>query len=388
MLAFALTIFGTFLTRSGILSSIHAFGSGPVGMIFLGFLGVVVLASGGLLAWRSGRLREQPQLDSMVSREAAFLYGNVVLVAALFTIFLGTVFPLLSEAVAGVKVSVGAPYFNGVTAPLFIVLLFLMAVGPLVAWRRASWDNLRRNFVGPASTALVAATGLAAWGIRDAYPLLALTLCVLVGASVLLDTQRAVRARMHIAGESALGALGTITQRNQRRYGGFIVHLGVVLIVMGIAASMSYSVEREATLDVGQSLAIGRYRLTFEGLRGSQQPTHVRVEGLFRAFKDGVDVGVLTPTLKYFPTQQSPVGRAVMRISLTEDLYVILSGFSDVAQRQATLKVLVRPMVAWIWLGGAVLVLGTLITVWPFAVRVRSAAPAAEVAGGPVEPAR
>lgn len=388
MLAFALTIFGTFLTRSGILSSIHAFSSGPVGMFFLGFLALIVLGSGGLLAWRADRLRGQPELDAMVSRESTFLFGNVVLVSALFTIFLGTVFPLLSEAVAGVKVSVGAPYFNGVGAPLFLLLVFLMAVGPLVAWRRASWDNLRRNFLWPAATALAVGTALAAWGVRDAYPLLALTLCALVVAGIVFDTARAVRARREIARESAWRALATIARRNQRRYGGYVVHVGIVLIVMGLAVSMSYSAETEATLNVGESLELGRYRLTFEGLQASDQPTHVRVEGLFRATRDGADVGVLKPALKYFPTQQSPIGRAVMRIGLAEDLYVILSGFSDVGRRQATLKLLVRPMVAWMWLGGAVLTLGTLVTVWPFRVRVRAPVPAAEAADGPVEAVR
>jgi len=385
MLAFALTIFGTFLTRSGIISSIHAFSSGPVGLFFLGFLALVVLGSGGLLVWRAGRLRDRIELDSMVSRESAFLFGNVVLVSALFAILFGTVFPLLSEAVAGVKVSVGAPYFNGVTAPLFLALVFLMGVGPLIAWRRASWDNLRRNFLWPAAVALAAGAALAAAGVRDGYPLLALTLCVLVVAGIVFDTARAVRARRGLAGEGAWRALATITRRNQRRYGGFVVHLGFVLIVMGLAVSMSYSIEREATLDRGESLDVGRYRLTFEGLTATQQPTHVRVEGLFRAARDGRDVGVLNPALKYFPAQQSPIGRAVMRISLTEDLYVILSGFSNVEQRQATLKTLVRPMVVWIWLGGGVLTLGTLLTVWPLTRRAGAVVPAAAVAGGRME---
>ena len=388
MLAFALTIFGTFLTRSGILSSIHAFSSGPVGWAFLGFLALVVLASGGLLAWRAGRLRDQPALDSLVSRESAFLFGNVVLVAALFTIFLGTVFPLLSEAIAGLKVSVGAPYFNGVMGPLFLVLVFLMGVGPLVAWRRASWDNLRRNFLWPAAVALGAGTGLAAWGLRDAYPLLALTLCVLVAAGIAFDTARAVRARRALAGEPPWRALATITRRNQRRYGGYVVHLGVVLMVVGLTVSMSYSVETEATLDPGESVELGRYRVTFEGLRASEQPTHLRVEGVFRATRAGADLGRLTPALKYYPTQQSPIGRAEMRVSLVEDVYVILSGFSDVGRRQATLKLLVRPMVAWIWLGGLVLSLGTLVTVWPLRVAAPSRAGAAEVTRSPLEPMR
>jgi cytochrome c-type biogenesis protein CcmF len=365
MLAFSLTIFGTFLTRSGIISSIHAFSSGPVGIFFLSFLAFVLLGSFGLLAYRADRLKEQPELDSMVSRESAFLLNNIVLVSALFTIFLGTIFPLLSEAVAGVQVSVGAPYFNSVTVPLFLFLVFLMAVGPVIAWRRASWDNLKRNFLWPAVAALVLGLGLFAWKVRDFLPLLGFTLMAFVVFTIFYDTGRALRARRRIAGEGILRGLFTLATRNQRRYGGFIVHLGVVLITMGIAGSMSYSLEKEATLGLNQSLDIGNYRIHFEGLQGSQQPTHFRVEGAFRVTRNGSDEGVLRPALKFFPTQQSPVGRAVHQSSLSEDIYLILSGFSELERNQATLKVLVRPLVVWMWIGGFVIAFGTVVCILP-----------------------
>jgi cytochrome c-type biogenesis protein CcmF len=248
IIAFSLTIFGTFLTRSGILSSIHAFSSGPVGTVFLVFLAFVLLSSFGLLAYRSDQLKGQPELDSMVSRESAFLLNNIVLVSALFTIFLGTIFPLLSEAVAGVQVSVGAPYFNSVTVPLFLLLVFLMGVGPMIAWRKASWDNLKRNFLWPATASLVFALGLFVWQVRDLLPLLGFTLLAFVVFSILYDTALALRARHRIAGEGVFSGLITLARRNQRRYGGLVVHLGVVLIIMGIAGSMTYSLEREATL--------------------------------------------------------------------------------------------------------------------------------------------
>jgi tetratricopeptide (TPR) repeat protein len=235
IIAFSLTIFGTFLTRSGVLSSIHAFSSGPVGMLFLGFLAVVVLGSFGLLAWRVDRLRGQPELDAVVSRESVFLLNNVVLVAALF-----------------------------------------------------------------------------AWRVRDFWPLLAVTLSAFVALTILFDTAKAVRARRAIAGERLPAALATLVRRNQRRYGGFIVHLGVVLIILGIAGSMGYSVEREATLQAGETLTIDRFRVRFEGLQASEQPTHRRVEGRFRVWNDEHDLGVLAPALKYFPTQQSPIGRAAI----------------------------------------------------------------------------
>jgi cytochrome c-type biogenesis protein CcmF len=365
IVAFSLTIFGTFLTRSGILSSIHAFSSGPVGGFFLGFLTLILLSSFGLLAYRADLLREQPELDAMVSRESAFLLNNIVLVSALFTIFLGTIFPLLSEAVAGVQVSVGAPYFNSVTVPLFLFLVFLMAMGPMIAWRRASWDNLKRNFLWPATSALLLALGLFLWKVRDFLPLLGFTLLAFVVFTILYDTTLALRARKRIAGEGILRGLITLTRRNQRRYGGLVVHLGVVLIIMGIAGSMTYSIEKEATLAVKQNLQVGNYQIQFQGLRGSQQPTHFRVEGAFRVFHNGNDEGILSPALKFFPTQQSPVGRAVHQSSLSEDIYLILSGFSELDRNQATLKVLVRPLVIWMWIGGFVITLGTLICISP-----------------------
>ncbi|MGH7363078.1 MAG: heme lyase CcmF/NrfE family subunit [Candidatus Methylomirabilales bacterium] len=367
ILAFALTIFGTFLTRSGILSSIHAFSSGPVGAFFLAFLLLVLAGSFGLLIWRADRLRGQPELDSLVSRESAFLLQNVVLLAATFTILFGTIFPLLAEAVRGVKVSVGGPYFNLVTIPLFLALVLLMGVGPLIAWRKASWDSLKRNFLLPAGAALAVGVAAVAWGVREFFLALAFTLAAFVVATILWDMARAARARARMAGGGLLQAVGSLFVVNPRRYGGFVVHFGIVLIVLGIAVSMGYSVERELTLARGESLEIGRYRIRFEGLAASQQPTHVRVEGLFQVFNDRHDLGVLRPTLKYFPSQESPIGRAVFRSTLREDLYLILSGFfTPTTGESATLKVLVRPMIAWIWIGGGVLAVGTLLCVWPF----------------------
>jgi cytochrome c-type biogenesis protein CcmF len=363
--AFSLTIFGTFLTRSGIISSIHAFSSGPVGIFFLAFLAVILLGSFGLLAYRADLLKEQPELDSMVSRESAFLLNNIVLVSALFTIFLGTIFPLISEAVAGVQVSVGAPYFNSVTVPLFLFLVFLMGVGPMIAWRRASWDNLKRNFLWPAAGALVVGLILFFWKVKEFLPLLGFTLLAFVVLTILYDTALALRARKRLAGEGILRGLTTLARRNQRRYGGLIVHLGVVLIILGIAGSMSYSIEKETTLGPKQELAIGNYRIVFEGLNGSRQATHFRVEGAFRVFHYGNDDGVLRPALKFFPTQQSPIGRAVHQSSLSEDIYLILSGFSEVNANRATLKALVRPLVIWMWIGGFVIAFGTMICIWP-----------------------
>lgn len=365
IVAFALTIFGTFLTRSGILSSIHAFSSGPVGALFLGFLAFVLVASFGLLAMRADKLKGPVELDSALSRESAFLLNNVVLVCALFTIFLGTVFPLIAEAVVGDQLSVGAPYFNSVTTPLFLLLVFLMGVGPMIAWRKASWDNLKRNFFWPATAAISCGFALVVTGLKDFFPVLAFALCVFVVATIVLDVYLAVRARGRLAGERWHRAMVTLVRRNQRRYGGFVVHLGVVLIVLGIAGSMSYSVERQATLGVGETLDIGHYRIRFDGLSETPQLTHQRVTANFRVFNSGHDRGSFAPALKFFPNSQSPVGRAVFRSTLREDFYLILSGFSEVGQNRATFKVLVRPLVVWIWIGGFIMAAGTLLAVMP-----------------------
>jgi cytochrome c-type biogenesis protein CcmF len=238
-------------------------------------------------------------------------------------------------------------------------------VGPMIAWRRASWDNLKRNFLWPSAGALIFALALFFWQVRDFLPLLGFTLLAFVVLTIFYDTGLALRARRRIAGEGVLRGLVTLARRNQRRYGGLVVHLGVVLIVLGIAGSMAYSVERETTMSLNDHLNIDPYLIEFEGLRGSQQPTHFRVEGSFRVFHKGKEWGSLSPALKFFPNQQSPVGRAVHQSTISEDLYLILSGFSELDKNQATLKVLVRPLVVWIWIGGFVIVLGTLLAILP-----------------------
>jgi len=251
--------------------------------------------------------------------------------------------------------------------------LLLMGVGPLIAWRKASWDNLRRNFLWPAAVSILVALLLVAIGVRETWPLLAFTLSVFVVLTIVHDTGRAVAARRAIAGEGILAALGSLPRRNQRRYGGFVVHLGIVLIVLGITGSMNFSQEKNATVTPGETVGLGRFMLRFEGFRVSEQPTHARVEAAFRVFNDQHDLGLLSPALKFFPTQQSPIGRAVLRMGWTEDLYLILSGFSEVRANQATVKVLLRPLVAWIWVGGGVIVLGVLLTLWPLGRRIRGA---------------
>src|SRR6266571_720021 len=362
ILTFSLTLFGTFLTRSGVIASVHAFTQGSIGIMFLSFLALVVLVALGLLAWRWDALKGQGELDSVVSRESAFLLNNVMLVAAAFTVFFGTVFPLLSEAVRGVKVSVGAPFFNQVNVPLFLGLIFLMGVGPLIAWRRASVDNLRRNFLGPVLTGVAAAAFFFALGVHSALAVLTLALTVFVAATIALDFARATRVRARM-GEPLLPAMGGLLRRHNRRYGGFVVHLGVLIIAVGVTGSQAWSVQTETTLGLGESTELAGYRVRFEDLAASEESNHFKVAGAFTV-SDGRVLGVLRPAKKFYPQEQSPIAYVDYRLGLKEDIYLVLGDFARDG-RQATVKLQVNRLVSWIWIGGAVLTLGALLAILP-----------------------
>jgi cytochrome c-type biogenesis protein CcmF len=362
ILTFALTIFGTFLTRSGIIGSVHAFTQGSIGQFFLGFLALVLLGSFSLLAWRLDRLRAQGELDSVLSRESVFLLNNVFLVAAAFTVFFGTVFPLLSEAVRGAKLSVGAPFFNLVNIPLFLSLLFLMGVGPLIAWRRASAENLKRNFLKPVLAGIGAAAVLRVLGVANALVLLCMALVVFVTGTMVLDFYRAVRARRRHARGWFDAARGLLLTQN-RRYGGFVVHLGVLVVALGVAGSQAWSVHTETTVDRGQSVTVAGYTVRFDGLQASEESNHSKVTADFTV-SNGHPLGVLRPAKKFYPQEQTPIAAVDYRLGLTEDLYLVLGDFAQDGSH-ATIKVQVNRMVSWLWIGGLVLTLGAALAILP-----------------------
>ena len=363
IMTFALTLFGTFLTRSGVIASVHAFTQGSIGVFFLSFLAAVLLLALGLLAWRWDALGAQGELDSVVSRESAFLLNNVLLVAAAFTVFFGTVFPLLSEAVRGVKVSVGAPFFNQVNVPLFLGLIFLMGVGPLIAWRRASLDNLKRNFLWPVALGIAAAAVFRLVGIRSSLAVLALALAVFVTATIAVDLVRATRARLR-TGERLPGALGGLLLRHNRRYGGFAVHLGILVVAVGVTGSQAWSVQTERTLRRGESTELGGYHVRFDGLAASEESNHFKVTGTFTVTKGNATAAVLQPAKKFYPQEQSPIAYVDYRLGLTEDVYLVLGDFARDGS-QATVRLQVNRLVSWIWIGGAILTLGTALALVP-----------------------
>jgi cytochrome c-type biogenesis protein CcmF len=384
-LTFALTIFGTFLTRSGVLSSVHAFASGAIGPFLLGYLAVILLGSLALLVWRWDRLGERAELDALLSRESVFLVNNVLLVAFCFTVFVGTIFPLLAEAVTGTKVSVGTPYFNWVSVPILLLTMLLMGVGPLVPWRRGSWAVLGRLLRGPA--AFAAGLSLVTWavlGVPAGLVGLGFTLPYFVAAIVLGELWRASRGRQRATGEAWPSALGGLLLQNHRRYGGLLVHLGVVLVAIGVAVSSVGKLEREATLRRGESLELGRYALRFTGLSARERATHLLVEAHLEATEGGRDIGILRPGQRLYASSTSPFASVAVRYGLMRDLYVVLGAFDREGQ-WAQVKAQLHPMVAWIWLGGGVVVVGGVLALWPHGRRLPAAAPArgrAAIAGG------
>ena len=367
ILTFGLTIFGTFLTRSGIIGSVHSFTQGSIGYFFLGFLALVLLGSFSLLASRMERLRAEGVLDSVVSRESMFLLNNLFLVAATFTVFFGTVFPLISEAVRGVKISVGAPFFNLVNIPVFLALLFLMGVGPLIAWRRASAENLKRNFLKPVVAGFVAAAALRALGVANVLVLTAMALVVFVAGTIAFDLFRAVRARRR-SGDDWGAATGGLLLRQNRRYGGFIVHLGILVIALGVAGSQAWSVQKEVTLDKGQSMELAGYQVRFDGLSASEESNHAKVTGTFTVTNGRAGGYMLYPAKKYYAQEQTPIAYVDYRLGWIEDVYLVLGDFARDGSH-ATVKLQVNRMISWLWLGGLVLTLGAGLAILPDARR-------------------
>ncbi|MBI2907396.1 MAG: heme lyase CcmF/NrfE family subunit [Chloroflexi bacterium] len=370
ILTMALVLFGTFLTRSGVLSSVHSFGQSSLGGFFVGFIGVLLIGSFGLLLDRLPLLKSENQLDSLMSRESSFLLNNLLLVGVAFATFWGTIFPLISEAVRGVKITVGPPFYNQVNGPIFLGLILLMGICPLIGWRKASTENLIRNFLYPAGVGIATGVALFLFGMPDFFEILSLSLVSFVTATILLEVARGTRARHQTSGQNYLRSLWALVWRNKPRYGGYIVHLGVLLLALGVAASAFSKVETEGVVKRGESIAIKDYVLTYEGL--SSFPTESRdVVTAAVSVKNsaGRKIDSMAPAKTFHKTHKEPVTEVAIRTTLLEDLYVILMGWDgDVV----TLKVLVNPMVVWLWVGGVVMLIGTAVAFWPDAREKRS----------------
>ena len=379
ILTFSLTIFGTFLTRSGVISSVHSFTQSGLGPFFLGFLAVILTVSLSLLIWRLPMLRSENELDSLLSRESAFLFNNLILVGIAFAVFWGTVFPVISEWVRGVKITVGPPFFNKVNAPLGLGLLFLMGIGPVIAWRRATWSHLKKSFLWPvvvgllSGIACVVVSGLSYWAV------LAFSLIGFVLATIVAEFVRGVRARQAMVGESALVALVRLTAKNRRRYGGYIIHVGIVMIFIAITGTSLFRLERQATLNQGEQFEIGDYTLRYNGLEQSDTPHVAYLMANVSVFKGGKQVDTLKPEKRFYKKPEQPTTEVAIRSSLGTDLYLVLGSYDD-ETHMATILAYLNPLIGFLYWGGIVLAVGTLVVIWPAPLASREPAYAASPA--------
>ncbi len=363
LLTFILCLFGTYLVRSGVLQSVHDFGATGLGGYFLVFMTAVLFGSVYLIAESYDELRTPHALESYLSRESTFLFNNVVLLAIAFSTFFGTIFPLISEMVTGNKLTVGQPFFNQVNTPLFLLLLLLTGICPLIGWRKASADNLRKNFLMPALGALAGAAALFAAGIRDFYPLTAFSLSIFVILTIFSEFRGGTRARMRLTGESLPRAFASLFSRMKGRYGGYIVHLGMVIIVIGVTGSSAYKVENQATLYRGESMRVGAYELRYDDFRGYRDRNRDVYAATLTVFKDGTPVGTISPERRYYVNAEQPTTEVSLRATLVEDLYVTMPRIGP--EREITLKASVNPLLSWIWIGGILMVIGGIMSVLP-----------------------
>ena len=370
---FLLSIFGTFITRSGVIASVHSFTQSNVGYFFLAFLAVAAVLSYTLLHTRWKLLEAEVQLESVLSRESAFLFNNLLFVGIAFSVLWGTLFPILSELVRGTKITVGAPFFNRVNIPLGLLLLGLTGIGPLIAWRKASSANLRRQFIAPVAAGVVTLTVLLAAGVRDLYAAMALGLAGFVAGTITQEFYRGVRARRRMHGESGLLAFARLIGRNRRRYGGYIVHAGILIYFVAFAG-MAFKREQEATLKPGDTVELRSpfghtYRLTHMGISQYEALNRIVSAATVEVAKDGRRMGIMTSEKRQHvdsfkrPTFE-PSTEVGIRSNLQEDLYVVFAGAVE-GTEEAVYRFNINPLVSWVWLGGLVLTLGGLITLWP-----------------------
>ena len=345
---FALTILGTFLTRSGVLDSVHAFTESGIGPAFLVFFAVIVGVSVVLIGWRGDRLRAPGRIDSPWSREGAFFGNNLLFAAFAFVVLLGTVFPLLVEAVNGDRISVGVPYFDRMAMPIGLGLLLLMAVAPVLPWRKASGELLRHRLYWPAWAGTLALVVAVALGARGLAPLVAFGLGGLAAGSAV--RQLVLATRRH-------GRRGLIGRAN----GGMVVHLGVVIIAVAFAASQSYAHVGEFRLAEGQSAEVGGHTVTYLGIETIERSEKTEI----RARVQVDDDGVFTPSLSEFRFGGQSIGTPSVRVSAADDVYLALQALPEEGSDEVLLRVVVQPLILWLWVGGAVMALGTVLAAWP-----------------------
>jgi cytochrome c-type biogenesis protein CcmF len=370
---FGFSIFGTFEVRSGIISSVHSFAYSSVGPFFLGFLVAMIGAALALFFFRLPQLRPEAQFDSVVSREGSFLINNLLLAGIAVVTFWGTIFPIISADLRGQTMTVGTDFYKQANGPLFIVLVLMMGVGPLLAWRRASTSSLLRHFRWPAFIVAVAAIFLPFLGVASVWADLALAVCAFTTVTIVYDTWRAMRAR-HRHGENYLEALAMLFSRHRQRYGGYVVHLGLVVLAVGVVGSQFFQTQGEGDIKVGQSLTVSGYTLTYKGISDTTKDGIETVQTYFTLSQGGKVIETVAPGERIYPGFESQPASIVSITTLQlKDVYVFLAGYDG--STSATIRVFINPLVSLVWSGGLLMLVGGVLCWWPERRRAARLAP-------------
>jgi cytochrome c-type biogenesis protein CcmF len=375
---FLLTLLGTDLTRSGLVSSVHAFAQSSIGDWFHGFMLIVFAVCLFTFFKQKDHLKSENRLESLVSRESSFLFNNLILLTACFTVLWGTLFPILSEYVQGSKVTVGAPFYNRVNLPIGIFLLFLTGIGPLLAWRSTSLRSIRRNFILPCiamavTFVVVIACGVRPWSAGDdarseTFSLITFTLAAGVITAIAAEFLRGAAVVSTQTGKNLLASVILLTRRNTRRYGGYIVHFGIVVMFIGIAGG-AFNQSHEQEMGFGDSLTIGNYKLVCQSFTQDTNPNYDTEYALLDVYKGSKKVTQLAPERRFYNASQTTSTMVALRSTLAEDLYVIYEGKNPETDKPI-IKVFINPLMNWIWIGVLIVVLGTFLALVPNLTRV------------------
>ncbi len=363
-ITYLLGIFGTFITRSGIVNSVHAFADSSLGPFFLCYMSTVFFVSMYLIIDRLPYLKSERPLDSVLSRESAFLFNNLILLVACFAVFWGTMFPVLSEWVQGQKITVGPPFFNNVNIPIGLFLLFLTGVGPLFAWRKTSIESLKKAFIWPVVISAVSCIVLIAGGMRNFYAVVSFTLCVFVFVTIVREFYKGASVRAGNTGENFLAAITNLTLKNKRRYGGYIVHFGVVVIFVGLTGN-AFNKEIQKTVNRGEAIQIGRYTLRMVDYKEGDDPNYQYAIVKLEVDKDGKFLRSMTPEKRLYKAgDQASTTEVELHSTPREDLYVVFAGPANDGKGYE-IHAFVNPLVFWVWFGALIMILGTLVTLLP-----------------------
>ncbi len=368
---FFLCILGTFLTRSGVVQSVHAFARSEIGKYFVSFLAIGIAATVWLILDRLDYLKSESELESVISRESSFLFNNLILLASCFAVLWGTLFPVISEAVTGDKISLDGDWYNRLMVPIGLALLFLTGVGPLFAWRRTSADSLRRNFQWPGIASLVLVAALLVAGVRNFYALVSFGFCLFVALTVMIEFYKGGRS---IAAKNHTNLLrGTIelTHRNTRRYGGYLVHMGIVLMFVGFTGH-AFNKSEVKELNTGDTMSVGSYQLKMISLQQGENTNYQWHRATIQVSKNGEMLGTLEPEKRFYIASRQGTSEVGIRQRPNEDLYLNFGGMSDDNQR-AVIQAYVFPLVSWIWVGGLVLIGGTFVCLIPSKIKMQYA---------------